>query len=64
MIGVYTICNTGSLLVHEIDYTEDMVLVSLNGGRKEWCNITYTEDGLGFMWGEMFIPFSEVMRVK
>lgn len=64
MIGIYTICNTGSLLVHEIDYAKDVVLVSLNGGCKEWCNITYTEDSFGFMWGEMFIPFSEVMRVK
>ncbi len=31
VIGVYTICNTGAVLVHQIDYSEDRVLASING---------------------------------
>ena len=69
IIGVYTICNTGSLVVHKIDNTDDKVLVSLNGKNPEWCNLQEgrcsdsDEFENGFYWGEMFIPFSEVMKV-
>lgn len=69
IIGVYPICNTGSLLVHKIDYTEDKILVSLNGKDREWCNmIEGYADGsdeleIGFKWGELFVPFADVMRM-
>ena len=68
VIGVYPICNTGSVLVHAIDYTEDRVLASINGKDPEWCGLTeeYLETSgeleLGFHLGELFIPFCEVMR--
>ena len=69
VIGVYGICNTGSVLVHEIDYGEDRVLASINGIRPEWCGITEKEndDGeweSGFVLGSFFIPFSQVMRME
>lgn len=68
VIGVYTICNTGAVLVHAIDYGEDKVLASINGEDAEWCEMTeqYTETSgeleLGFSLGELFVPFCEVMR--
>ena len=66
VIGVYPLCNTGAVLVHKIDYGEDRVLASINGRDPEWCNMTETEiDGElepGFYLGELFIPFSEVLR--
>ena len=68
VIGVFTLCNTGAVLVHAIDYGEDKVLASINGEGAEWCAITeqYTEMAgelkLGFMFGSLFVPFSEVMR--
>jgi len=44
VIGVYTFCSTGSVLVHELD--GDKVLASINGKHLEWCDITerYSED--------------------
>lgn len=60
-IGVYTFCNTGSVLIHEIDHVEDKVLASINGVRPEWCKID--SDYEGFYLGEMYIPFSEVVRL-
>ena len=68
VIGVYPICNTGAVLVHAIDYTEDRVLASVNGDSPEWCSLTeqYMETSgemeLGFSLGEWFIPFCDVMR--
>ena len=68
VIGVYTICNTGAVLVHAIDYGEDKVLASINGEDAEWCDLTeqYMEATgeleLGFSLGELFIPFCDVMR--
>jgi len=68
VIGVYPICNTGAVLVHGIDYTEDRVLASINGRNPEWCGLTeeYLETSgelePGFHLGELFIPFCEVMR--
>ena len=68
VIGVYTFCNLGSVLIHRIDYGEDKVLASINGEGAEWCAITeqYRETAgemeLGFTFGSLFVPFSEVMR--
>lgn len=69
IVGVYAICNTGALLVHKIDYADEKVLVSLNGENREWCDMIegYAEGSdemeTGFKWGEMFVPFAEVMRM-
>ena len=68
VIGVYTICNTGAVLVHAIDYGEDKVLASIIGISPEWCSRTeeYMESTgdleLGFTLGSFFIPLCEVMR--
>ena len=68
VIGVYTLCNTGAVLVHAIDYGEDKVLASINGISPEWCSLTkeYMESTgeleLGFSLGSFFIPLCEVMR--
>ena len=68
VIGVYTICNTGAVLIYQIDYSEDRVLASINGQGAEWCSLTeeYMETSgeleLGFHLGQLFIPFCEVMR--
>ena len=68
VIGVYPICNTGAVLVHQIDYGEDRVLASINGQNAEWCGLTeeYMETSgeleLGFHLGGLFVPFCEVMR--
>ena len=68
VIGVYPICNTGAVLVHAIDYSEDKVLASVNGRNPEWLSLEeeYMEATgdmeLGFRLGDWFIPFCEVMR--
>ncbi len=68
IIGVYPICNTASILVHEIDHVEDKVLASLNGKAEEWCKMEeydYYDIGTpeyGFFYGDIFVPFCEVMR--
>ena len=68
VIGVYPLTNTGSVLVHAIDYGEDKVLASINGNDPEWCSLTEqymeaTEElELGFVLGSFFVPFCEVMR--
>ena len=68
VIGVYTFCNLGSVLIHRIDYGEDKVLASINGENPEWCDLTESyqettgELELGFFMGEWFIPFCEAMR--
>ena len=67
-IGVHVLSNTAAILVHEIDYTDDRVLISLNGKNEEWADIQYDTDEeneeLGFYWGNIFIPFAEVMRFE
>ena len=69
IIGVCPLFNTGALLVHKIDYTEDKILVSTNGKDREWCDmIEGCADGseeleIGFKWGELFVPFADVMRM-
>jgi len=68
IIGVYNFSNTMSLLIHKIDYVDDRVLVSENGENKQWCDIVEYDDveegsvELGFKYGEILIPFSEVLR--
>lgn len=68
-IGVYCLTNTGSVLVHQIDYANDRVLASVNGVDPEWCAITeeyYESTGeieLGFYLGSFYVPFIEVMRI-
>jgi len=70
IIGTYCLCNTAAVCIHEIDHSADRVLASINGENPEWCFMDEknvgSEDGSlehGFWFGEMFIPFSEVMRV-
>ncbi len=68
-IGVYSVCNTMGICVHEIDHCEDRVLASANGENPQWCpmNEQTRSDGEeaepGFLFGSFFVPFSEVMRV-
>ena len=68
VIGVYSQCNTGAVLVHAIDYAEDKILASINGENPEWCAMTEEymevtgETELGFTLGSFFIPLCEVMR--
>ena len=53
VIGVYSLCNTGAVLVHE---------------NPEWCAMTEEymevtgETELGFTLGSFFIPLCEVVR--
>lgn len=68
VIGVYTLCNTGVVLVHQIDYGEDRVLASFSGSEPEWCEMTEQymeetgEEELGFTLGSLFVPLFQVMR--
>lgn len=68
VIGIYGLCNTGAVLVHQIDYGEEKVLASINGTDPLWCDIKeeYWECSgeleQGFSLGQLFVPFSEVMR--
>lgn len=68
VIGVYTLTNTGAVLVHAIDYGEEKILASINGENPEWCRMTeqyveeLEEETLGFLLGELFVPLCEVMR--
>ena len=61
VIGVYSLCNTGAVLVHAINYAEDKILASINGENPEWCAMTEEymevtgETELGFMLGSFFI---------
>ena len=76
VIGVFPLCNTGGICIHEIDHAEDRVLASMNGKDPQWYpmmekplseitgdkkdNDTWES---GFLFGSFFVPFSEVMRV-
>lgn len=70
VVGVYTFCSTGSVLVHKIE--GDRVLASINGKSPHWCDITEdwnddTEDwesGFFISPGSFFVPFSQTMRVE
>lgn len=67
-IGLYPLCNTGGLVIYDIDYVDDRVLVGLNDGEAEWCSIQEGHrDGsedyeTGFYWGKLFVPLSDVMK--
>lgn len=69
VLGVCSFCNTGAILIHAIDYSEDRVLASISGEGAEWCAMTEEyrectgELELGFTFGSLFIPFAEVMRI-
>lgn len=69
VISAYPICNTASLNVYEIDDTNDRVLVSLNGMPPRWykireaCNVDTGDYKIGFNYGGVFVPFSNVMKV-
>ena len=68
VIGVYPICNTGTILVYAIDYGEDKVLAGINGDEPEWCALAEEyyegtgEQELGFHLGSFYVPFCEVQR--
>ena len=70
VIGVYSLCNTGAVLIHAIDYVEDRVLASINGEEPEWCEMTDEywelsgEEEPGFCLGSLFVPFCEVLRIS
>lgn len=66
IIGTYCLCNTAAVLVHEL--YDDSVLASINGGNPAMYEITERQNDEGewedgFLFGEMFLPFSEVMKV-
>ena len=67
VIGIYGLTNTGAVLVHQIE--GDRVLASINGIDPTWCDITeqYWECSgelePGFVLGQLFVPFAEVMRM-
>lgn len=70
IIGVYALFNTGGICVHAIDDAEERVLASMNGENPKWCEMTERppedmegEWEPGFMFGSIFVPFGEVMRV-
>ena len=60
VIGVYPICNTGAVLVHEIG--DEKVLASINGNDPVWYDLAEEEEGLGFSLGPFFVPLDQVMR--
>ena len=70
VIGVYPLTNLGSLLVHVIDEENDKVLASINWRKPEWYEMSEESTGSsveeepGFWFGELWIPWSEVMRVE
>lgn len=63
MLGFYTISNCLGLGIVSIDGDEVEVrpVTSEKVGETEICPIT--DDYEGFMWGEMFVPFSECIRL-
>jgi len=74
-MGVYVLSNTAALLVVDVDdYMEEVHVITVTTDQDEVkstekCPFTTQEndDGEevdGFLWGEMFIPFSEVLRIS
>ena len=65
VIASYGLCNTGSINIYEIDQIDYTITYSINDYPNQISNIEYNieEDLLGFYHGEIFIPFSECMRV-
>ena len=68
IIGIYPICNTGAVLLYDIDYTEDSILAGFNTEKPGWYRLTekYCESSgdveLGFWIGALFVPLFEVQR--
>lgn len=66
-IGVYGLTNTASLNVYDINDFCEYVVAAINDSKPGKYMIDYSfeegDDRLGFFFGEMFIPFDEVMRV-
>lgn len=69
VIGVYPLTNLGSVLVHVIDEDAEKVLASINGTQPEWYEMSEeysgpsVEEEAGFWFGELWIPWSEVLKV-
>lgn len=69
IIGVYGVCNTMGICVHEIDCGGERVLASANGENPQWYPMEEqtleagADAETGFLFGSLFVPFSEVMRV-
>ena len=68
IVGIFPLCNTGTVLVYAIDYAEDRVLAGINENPPEWCTLIeeYCECSeeleLGFRLGTLFVPLYEVQR--
>ena len=70
VIGVYTFCGAGSVLIHEINQCDERVFASINGKNPEWCDIVFSINEYGeYLWGfyfedsDWFINLDNVMRV-
>ncbi len=69
IIGVFTVSNTLSICIHDIDQEDEQVLATANGENPKWYPIMeqLNEDTdkweQGFMFGSFFVPFSEVIRI-
>lgn len=64
VIAAYCLCNTASVNIYDIDYTEDKVLAGINDQEPEWCQIDYNdEDEDIFRLGELEVPLNQCMRV-
>lgn len=69
VIGIYSLTNTGAVLVHAVDNGGDRILASINGNAPEWCRLeeqymeTTGELEPGFSLGSIFVPLIEVMKV-
>ena len=70
-VGCFCLSNTCTILVYDIDYMKDKVLVGFNDKEPNWLDICHSpeldedmcESVLGFYVGVLFIPFREVMQV-
>ena len=65
-IGVYTVSNNSAIYVYQIEYDiEDRVLVgdSSDETKAKWRNVIYDDNGEPYFWyGDIKVPFNEVMR--
>ena len=70
VIGLYPLFYTAVVVIHEIDYAKDKVLISINGDDPKWCDIseqyikTTKKWELGFYLGSTFIAFSNVIKLR
>lgn len=69
VIAIYPICNFGGIEILDINYDTNKVKYRISGQTKieeadiiEKCDGVYI-DALGFMFGEEFIPFHDIMLV-